>query len=78
MNTPPTCPQHLHGVTRRALRHAGLAASVTLSTRPFHHAPTLWAVEPGQPKRGGIFRVRGGDPAHFDPHLTVNNYKITC
>jgi peptide/nickel transport system substrate-binding protein len=74
MNTPPTRPQHLHGVTRRALLHAGLAASVTLSTWPFHHAPTLWAVEPGQPKRGGILRVRGGDPAHFDPHLTVNNY----
>jgi Bacterial extracellular solute-binding proteins, family 5 Middle len=31
-------------------------------------------VEPRQPKRGGILRVRGGDPAHFDPHLTVNNY----
>jgi peptide/nickel transport system substrate-binding protein len=59
-------------VTRRALLHAGLAASVTLATRPFQHAPALWAAEVGQPKRGGILRVRGYDPPHFDPHLTFN------
>ena len=26
----------------------------------------------GPPKRGGILRVRGFDPPHFDPHLTVS------
>jgi peptide/nickel transport system substrate-binding protein len=43
---------------------------VTLSTWPFPHAPALSAEEAGQPKRGGIFRVRGQDPLHFDPHFT--------
>ena len=32
----------------------------------------LWGAETGQPKRGGILRVRGYDPPHFDPHLTLN------
>src|SRR5712691_2305864 len=72
MHPPQTRPQPLHGVTRRALLHAGLAASVTLSTWPLPHAPALWAAEAGQPKRGGILRVSGRDPLHFDPHLTFN------
>ena len=72
MHTPQTRPPHLHGVTRRALLHAGLAASVTLSTWPFHPSPALSAEEAGQPKRGGMFRVRGRDVPHFDPHLTVH------
>ena len=59
MHTPQTCPHHGHGMTRRALLHAGLATSVTLSTWPFHPTPTLWAAEAGPPKRGGILRVRG-------------------
>ena len=25
-----------------------------------------------QPRRGGTLRVRGYDPPHFDPHLTLN------
>jgi peptide/nickel transport system substrate-binding protein len=57
-------------MTRRALLQAGLATSVTLSTWPLPHAPALWAAEAGQPKRGGILRLRGLDPPHFDPHLT--------
>ena len=28
--------------------------------------------EAGPPKRGGILRVRGYDPVHFDPHQTTN------
>ena len=72
MHTPQPRPHHCHGVTRRALLHAGLATSVTLSTWPFHHAPALWAAEAGPPKRGGILRVRGLDPPHFDPHLTFH------
>ena len=59
-------------MNRRALLKAGLAASVTLSTWPLPHAPALWAEEAGQPKRGGILRLRGLDPPHFDPHLTLN------
>src|SRR2546427_10202450 len=70
MHTPQIRPHHLHRVTRRALLHAGLAASVTLSTWPFYPAPALLAAEAEQPKRGGILRVRGQDPLHFDPHLT--------
>src|SRR5262249_1714783 len=28
--------------------------------------------EAGPPKRGGILRLRGVDPPHFDPHLTLD------
>jgi len=59
-------------VTRRALLHAGLATGVTLSTWPMHRSPGLWAAEAGQPKRGGVLRVRGRDMPHFDPHLTFH------
>src|SRR5262245_53524413 len=72
MHIPQTRPQSLHGVTRRALLHAGLAASVTLSTWPFPRPPALWAAEAGQPKRGGMLRVAGRDAPPFDPHLTSN------
>jgi peptide/nickel transport system substrate-binding protein len=72
MHTPQTPSHHLHGVTRRALLHAGLAASATLATWPFHHAPALWAAEAEQPRRRGILRIRGYDPPHVDPHLTFN------
>src|SRR5881397_679418 len=74
MHTPSTRPQPIPGMTRRALLQAGLAASVTLSTWPLPQAPALWAAEAGPPKRGGILRLRGWDPPHFDPHLTINNY----
>jgi peptide/nickel transport system substrate-binding protein len=59
-------------VRRRDLLKAGLAAGVTLSTWPLSRPATLWGAEVGQPKRGGILRVRGYDPPHFDPHLTLN------
>jgi peptide/nickel transport system substrate-binding protein len=74
VHTPQPRPPHIHGVTRRALLRAGLATSVTLAMRPLLHAPALWAVEVGPPKRGGTLRVRGYDPVHFDPHQT-NNFK---
>jgi peptide/nickel transport system substrate-binding protein len=32
----------------------------------------LWAATAGPPRRGGVLRVRGYDPVHFDPHLTRN------
>src|SRR5215468_10501905 len=67
-------PQKTRGVSRRALLQAGLAAGMTLSAWPLARLPVLWGAEAGQPKRGGILRIRGWDPPHFDPHLTINNY----
>src|SRR4029434_1096834 len=64
--------QQANGVRRRALLKAGLAAGVTLSALPLSSPSALWGAEVGQPKRGGILRVRGYDPPHFDHHLTLN------
>src|SRR5438128_2433424 len=73
METQPAYARQAHGVSRRALLKAGLAAGVTLSAWPLHRPPVLWGAEAGPPKRGGILRVRGLDPTHFDPHLTISN-----
>src|SRR5438132_14040606 len=59
-------------LSRRDVLKAGLAAGVTLSAWHPAHPPALWGVEAGPPKRGGILRVRGWDPVHFDPQLTRN------
>ena len=72
---PSTRPHQLPGMTRRALLQASLAASATLATWPLPHAPALWAAEAGQPKRGGILRVRGFDPPHFDPQLAGGSFR---
>src|SRR5947209_5731318 len=56
------------GMTRRDLLRSGLAAGAALSAEPFMASRTARA----QGKRGGILRVRGYDPPHFDPHLTLN------
>ncbi len=72
MTTQPTHPHMTQGVRRRDLLKAGLVAGVTLSTWPLHSPSALWGAEAGPPKRGGILRVRGNDPPHFDPHLTLN------
>jgi peptide/nickel transport system substrate-binding protein len=55
------------GLSRRQLLQAGLAAGAMLAGWP-----PLRAEEAGPPRRGGILRVRGYDPVHFDPHLTRN------
>jgi peptide/nickel transport system substrate-binding protein len=65
-------PRNPQGVYRRDLLKAGLAAGVTLSTWSLHHPAVLWGAEAGQPKRGGVLRVRGYDPVHFDPHQTIS------
>ena len=65
-------PRHAPRLTRRELLHAGLAVGVTLSMRPLSRPSWLWGGEVGPPKRGGILRVRGYDPVHFDPQLTPN------
>ena len=50
-------------VHRRDLLKAGLMAGVTLSTWPLYTPSVLWGAEAGQPRRGGILRVRGMIPA---------------
>jgi peptide/nickel transport system substrate-binding protein len=59
-------------LSRRDVLKAGLAVGVTLSACSVYAPTPLWAEEAGPPKRGGIVRVRGRDPVHFDPHLTRN------
>ncbi len=61
------------GLSRRDLLKAGLAAASVMSAWPLYMPSSLWAGEAAPPKRGGILRVRGWDPPHFDPHLTINN-----
>src|SRR6266852_8689783 len=70
--TQQTYARDVQGVRRRDVLNAGLVAGVTLSAWPLHRPPVLWGAEAGQPKRGGILRVRGWDPVHFDPQLTRN------
>jgi peptide/nickel transport system substrate-binding protein len=72
MDTSQAHPRGMSGVRRRDVLKAGLAAGVTLATWPLQRPSVLWAAEAGPPKRGGILRVRGYDPPHFDPHLTLN------
>jgi peptide/nickel transport system substrate-binding protein len=72
METRQVPAQQVNGVSRRDLLRAGLAAGVTLSVLPLSRPAALWGAEAGQPKRGGILRVRGYDPVHFDPHLTIS------
>src|SRR5215467_4577131 len=72
MEIPQAHPPVIPGVRRRDVLKAGLAAGVTLSAWSLSHPQALWAAEAGPPKRGGILRVRGYDPPHFDPHLTIN------
>jgi peptide/nickel transport system substrate-binding protein len=72
MEIQPVNPRHTHGVTRRQLLQAGLAAGAALSAWPLSGPSALWGEEVVPPKRGSILRVRGYDPVHFDPHLTIN------
>src|SRR6266545_4807773 len=60
------------GMSRRQLLQAGLAAGTTLAAWPVYRPAVVWSGEAGSPKQGGILRVRGWDPPHFDPHLTRN------
>src|SRR5215211_1717019 len=65
-------PRQAHGLSRRELLQAGLAAGAIVSSWPPSGPLLLWGEEPGSPKQGGLLRVRGRDPVHFDPHLTRN------
>jgi peptide/nickel transport system substrate-binding protein len=72
METQHVNPRNAQGMSRRELLKAGLAAGATLSIWPLYSPPSLRGEEAGLPKRGGILRVRGYDPTHFDPHLTIS------
>ena len=72
METLQAYPHVVQGVYRREVLKAALAAGVTLSAWALPGPPGLWGADTGPPKRGGILRVRGVDPPHFDPHLTIN------
>src|SRR5215470_13324191 len=72
METPYPTRRPVARLRRRDVLKAGLAAGLTLSAWPLAHPSALWGVEAGPPKRGGILRVRGLDPVHFDHHLTLN------
>ena len=76
MATPEAHPRVTQGLRRRDLLQAGLVASAALSTWSLSHTPVLWGAEAGPPKRGGILRVKGYDPIHFDNHLSPN-FKTT-
>src|SRR5262252_9180460 len=81
MHTQRASASHAEGLSRRQLLHRGLAASLALSALPFSSPTLLWGAEAGPPKRGGILRVRGYDPVHFDHHLTFNaktNTTLSC
>jgi peptide/nickel transport system substrate-binding protein len=72
MYTQRTYSHLAEGLSRRELLHMGLAAGLTVSVLPLSRPASLWSAEAGQLKRGGILRVRGYDPVHFDHHLTSN------
>ena len=67
-----TYPENGLGLSRRKLLKTSLLAGVTLSALPLSRPAALWGAEAGQPKRGGVLRVRGYDPVHFDPHQTIS------
>src|SRR2546426_6967200 len=64
-STPRTGPD----LSRRDLLRSGIAGGAGL---PLFRPASLLAGELGPAKRGGILRVRGWDPPHFDPQLTRN------
>jgi ABC-type transport system substrate-binding protein len=74
MRTPDTARRMAPYVTRRELLTTGLAAGATFALRRLARPPLLCGGETRQPKRGGILRVRGFDPPHFDPHLITAAY----
>jgi peptide/nickel transport system substrate-binding protein len=59
-------------ISRRALLQRGLTAGLAVAAVPLARPATLCGADAVPPKRGGILRVRGYDPVHFDHHLTNN------
>ena len=59
MRAPHTVRRIAPHLTRRELLKAGLIAGATFSMWSLGRPPVLWGGDTGQPKRGGILRVRG-------------------
>jgi peptide/nickel transport system substrate-binding protein len=72
MHTQLACSHLAEGISRRKLLQMGLAAGLTVSVLPLSRPALLWGAEAAPPRRGGLLRVRGYDPVHFDHHLTNN------
>src|SRR6266702_2003548 len=72
MHTQFASSDHAAGISRRELLHRSLAAGLAMSALPLFRPTPLWGAEAAPPRRGGILRVRGYDPVHFDHHLTLN------
>src|SRR5262244_2520510 len=72
MHTQRAYSHLAEGLSRRELLQMGLAAGLTVSVLPLSSPAPLWGAEVAPPRRGGILRVRGYDPVHFDHHLTNN------
>ncbi len=68
MTTAYPHSRKIQGLTRRDVLRAGFIAGATLSAEALRGPGRVRA----EGKRGGILRVRGYDPPHFDPHLTLN------
>ena len=68
MKTRARDSRDIQGLTRRDLLKGSLTVGAALSAEPLLAPRALSA----QPRRGGVLRVRGYDPPHFDPHLTLN------
>jgi len=69
---PSATPSRLD-LSRRDLLKVG-AASALASSAPLSRPGSGLATEA---RRGGVLRVRGWDPPHFDPHLTRNFMTMT-
>ena len=67
METHRRATSMVPSLTRRQLLQAGAAAAAIAAEPIVARRPPR-----AQGKRGGILRVRGYDPPHFDPHLTLN------
>jgi peptide/nickel transport system substrate-binding protein len=61
-------PRNDRSVSRRAFVGTGLGGGVALAGSSLLRPSPV----PAQAKRGGVLRVRGYDPPHFDPHLALN------
>jgi peptide/nickel transport system substrate-binding protein len=70
MQPPNSQLRHEHDLSRRDLLKVGLAAGAALSVWSLSGLPALGGEAIATPTRGGVLRVRGRDPVHFDPHLT--------
>jgi len=68
-------PRTRFGLSRRDLLKTGCATAVLAG--PLSTPASLLAGEVGPAKRGGILRVRGWDPPHWDPHLTRSFMTMT-